>query len=84
MVKRKTCAHCGNLKTNELMGGLISYCAETDFVVPHAAEKSEDGTEFISTYWRVPLSCPLSDSLAIKSADQVPEKDWVIIRTSPS
>lgn len=70
----RTCANCKNLAVNTAaMRMRTAYCSATENIVPHKYD-GDKPEEF--TFWRVPESCPRSDSEVEKRADRIPEKDW--------
>lgn len=71
--KRNTCFGCENLgKRNIAMGGRVAYCTATNAVVPQHFESDPPQI----TYWRIPMNCPLSAYLVVKSEDRAPKSDW--------
>lgn len=79
-MKRKTCANCPHLKNNELMRATIFYCGQTEHIVPHASETV--GKERHFTFWRIPMTCPLSNNEVQKSKTKIPQSEWVVIKHS--
>lgn len=76
MSKRRTCAGCKNLQRDIIMDFPMYSCKPTGYVVPHGTER--EGDELMTTFWRVPLSCPLPNSEVVKTENKAPKKYWVI------
>jgi hypothetical protein len=79
---RKTCHGCASLEKNDIaMSGVVYSCKATGRIVPHQSQRNADRA-WETTFWRVPLECPLAEGEVIKSAKQAPASEWVTITTA--
>jgi hypothetical protein len=78
MNKRKTCFGCFNLGKDTILNSPIYYCrARNNAIVPQETIVDED--KHITTFYRIPLRCPIPSDSVIKSGDRIPESEWVIL-----
>lgn len=71
-MKKQNCANCENLGNTSIGNCFTFYCKRTEMIVPHASD-ADDKTVI---FWRIPMSCQLSDGDVHKREDRAPEKTW--------
>lgn len=76
-MKDKTCGNCEHLNITDMCGLALAGCKKTGFIIPHESqlEFGKRGDATIIRFSRIPLECPLPDTL--KSESPAPLKDWV-------
>lgn len=71
-----TCGTCEHVCKTEIKGldnAFIIGCQLTNEVVPHSVDFQSGQVVF----WRVPMSCPRTDT--VKSENKAPKSDWIKI-----
>ena len=76
--QENTCGKCPHVVKHTIRGmnASIIGCGKTGLVIPHHAKYDEG----VAVFWRVPPSCPRSDTK--KSVRKAPKRDWVAIPIS--
>lgn len=65
--KLETCETCEHLEAMKTVGGFPLYgCSETGFVIPHGTEPDTIREGYDTTFYRVPMDCPLPDDEVVK------------------
>lgn len=81
MNKSKTCADCRKLGKKLVINFFpVYYCKVTDLIVPQGTKIVDDN--HVTSFWRIPLNCHLSDDFKEKNENKIPESEWVVLNAS--